>query len=227
MGFAQFPMSMPEYLEFRDHNSTFQSVGAYVTGAVNLGTEPATRPMGALISPDFMPTLGVRPIAGRWFNAEDCRAGSDPVLILSAELWRQSFGGDPAVVGRRVMVNGVSTEVVGIMPAGYDVHEQKVEIWQPVPIPDATQLLAQMGGHFLNGVGRLKDGVTPEQADADISHMLEIWQTYVPQGAQGDILNNGHLAGSYTPHSLRRDPLKTDIIGSISRCCRVRCCSCC
>jgi putative ABC transport system permease protein len=215
LGFDQFWMSLPEFLEFRDHNSTFQSVGAYSTGAVNLGTDPATRPTSALVTSEFMPTLGVRPVAGRWFTAEDSRPGADPVVILGADLWRRALGSDPTVVGRRVMIDGVSNQVVGIMPAGYDVHEQKVELWQPLTIPDATQLLNLDGSHGLYAVGRLKAGVTATQAQADIDHMLDIWSEFVPKGAT-DILNHGQLVG-VTKHALRMDPLKTDIVGSISR----------
>jgi predicted permease len=217
LGFDQFWMTLPEFLEFRDHNSTFQSVGAYSTGAVNLGTDPAIRPNSAVVTPEFMPTLGVRPVAGRWFTSEDSRPGADPVVILSADLWRRAFGSDPALLGRRVMIDGVSNQVVGIMPAGYDVHEQKVELWQPVTIPDATQLLNQTGNHYLYAVGRVKDGVTAPSAQADINHLLEIWVNFVPSKTQGDILNTGQQANAAFPHRLRMDPLKTDIVGSISR----------
>jgi len=217
LGFDQFWMSIPEFLEFRDHNSTFQSVGAYSTGAVNLGTDPATRPTNAVVTAEFMPTLGVRPIIGRWFTLEDSRPGADPVVILGAELWRRAFGGDPTLVGRRVMVDGVSNQVVGIMPAGYDVHEQKVELWQPLTIPNGADLLNQDGSHFLYGVGRLKAGVSATQAQADINHMLDVWSAFVPKGTQ-DILNHGQLVGGESRrHALRMDPLKTDIVGSISR----------
>jgi putative ABC transport system permease protein len=216
MGFDQFWMSIPEFLEFRDHNSTFQSVGAYATGASNLGTDPAIRAMGAVVTAEFMPTLGVRPMAGRWVTPEDCRPGADPVVILSADLWRSGFGGDPTLVGRRIMVDGVSTLVVGIMPPGYDIHEQRVELWQPLTIPDAAQLLTRRGNHFLYAVGRLKDGVTAAQANADLEHMLRIWARFVPPGAQ-HVLNTGQQVGSSPPHRLQMAPLKTDIVGSISR----------
>jgi putative ABC transport system permease protein len=217
LGFDQFWMSIPEFLEFRDNNSTFQSVGAYSTGAVNLGTDPAIRPTSAVVTSEFMPTLGVRPIAGRWFVPEDTRPGADPVVILGGDLWRRAFGSDPTLLGRRVMIDGVSNQVVGIMPAGYDVHEQKVELWQPLTIPNGADLLNQDGSHFLYGVGRLKTGVSAAQAQADINHMLDVWSAFVPKGTQ-DILNHGQLAGGEArKHALRMDPLKTDIVGSISR----------
>jgi predicted permease len=217
LGFDQFWMSIPEFLVFRDHNSTFQSVGAYSTGAVNLGTDPATRPTSAAVTSEFMPTLGVRPVAGRWFTPEDTSPGADPVVILGADLWRRAFGRDPSLVGRRVMIDGVSNQVIGIMPAGYDVHEQKVELWRPLTIPTGADLLNEDGSHGLYAVGRLKTSVTAAQAQADINHMVDIWGTFVPKGMQ-DILNHGQLAGGEARrHALRMDPLKTDIVGSISR----------
>jgi predicted permease len=210
LGFDQFWMSPPEFLEFRDHNSTFQSVGAYATSAVNLGTDPPTRPNAAGVTPEFMPTLGVRPTIGRWFTADDSRPGANPVTILSTEIWERAYGRDTSVLGRRVMIDGISTEIVGIMPRGYDVHEQKVEIWQPLTIPDATALLNQRGSHYLYAVGRLKDGVMPAEATADMTHMVAIWaRAFAPNG-------KGHSPDPVR-HQLRMDPLKQDIVGGIAR----------
>lgn len=214
MGLDQFWMDLPEFVDFRDHNSTFQSVGAFATGAVNLGADPPMRPNSAVVTPEFMPTLGVRPLAGRWFTAADSLPNADPVMILSAELWRRAFGADPTVVGRRLMVDGVSTLVVGVMPEGFDVHEQKVEVWQPLTMPDVASNPNLRGGHFLYAVGRLKDGVTPAQAQANIDHMIQIWYTYAPPGAHTPSL--GDRPGR-SLHRLRMDPLKGDIVGSVSR----------
>ncbi|HEY6357008.1 MAG TPA: ABC transporter permease, partial [Vicinamibacterales bacterium] len=214
MGLDQFWMDLPEFLDFRDHNSTFQSVGAYATGAVNLGADPPIRPNSAVVTPEFMPTLGVRPLVGRWFTAADSQPNADPVMILSSELWRRAFGADPTVLGRRILVDGVSTLIVGVMPEGFDVHEQKVEVWQPLTIPDVASLPNQRGSHFLYAVGRLKDGVTPAQAQANINHMIQIWYTYAPPGAHTPSL--GDRPGA-SLHRLRMDPLKGDIVGSVSR----------
>jgi hypothetical protein len=71
LGFEQFWVSPPEFLEYRDHNGAFESVGAYSMGAVSLGTNPPSRPARAVVTAELMPTLGVRPQAGRWFDAGD------------------------------------------------------------------------------------------------------------------------------------------------------------
>src|SRR5688572_27803930 len=97
LGFEQFWISTPAFLEFRDHNQSFESVGAYVTSAVNFGTSPPTRPVSAQVTPELMPTLGVHPFLGRWFTAGDSGPNAPPVTILSWELWQQSLGGMPIV----------------------------------------------------------------------------------------------------------------------------------
>ena len=209
LGFDQFWVSLPEALEFRDHNESFSSVGAYSAGAVNIDTKPATRVISATVTPEFMPTLDVRPAAGRWFTTEDSRPGAEPVAILSSEIWRRNYGSDPATVDRRVMIDNVSTRIVGIMPPGYDIHDQHVEVWVPLTIPtDQKTLLNQRGSHYLYMVGRRKDGVTPDQARADVGRMVNQWaQAYAPGGT-------GHSPNAQR-HPLRVDPLKTDIVGGV------------
>jgi predicted permease len=203
LGFNQFWISAPEFVEFRDHNQAFQSVGAYGVGAVNLDTTPPGRPVAASVSPEFMPTLGVTPHRGRWFAAEDSAPNAPPVAILSYELWQRAYGRDESVLGRMIQVNGRSEQVVGIMPAGYDIHDTRVEIWRPLVInPDLQQ---GRGSHFLYLVGRLKDGTTREQALADRDRMLAQWRT---------IAATGHIP-SAPNHKLRLDPLRDDMVGDI------------
>src|SRR5262245_36153167 len=128
LGFDQFWVSLPEFVEFRDRNKAFESIGAYNVGAVNLNANPPTRPVSAVVTPELFPTLGVKPLTGRWFTAEDSVPNAEPVTILSWELWQRSFGGDPGIINQTLQLNGVSNRVVGIMPRGFDVHDQRVEI---------------------------------------------------------------------------------------------------
>jgi hypothetical protein len=179
LGFNQFWVSTPEFVEFRDNNQTFSSVGAYSVGAVNLEMTPPTRPVSALVTPELMPTLGVNPYRGRWFNTTDSVPNAPPVAILSYELWRQAFGGNEGIVGQNIRINGGSEQVVGIMPQGFDVHDSKIEIWRPLTINSAT-FPNSRGSHFLYLVGRLKDGVTREQASADVERLLNQWRQMIP-----------------------------------------------
>ena len=202
LGFDQFWVDTGEYVDFRNHNKSFASVGAYSVGAANLGGESPTRPVRALVTPELLPTLGVRPLSGRLFEASDSLPGAPPVVILSWELWQRSFGGDATVVGRKVLVNNRSTEVVGIMPRGHDVHDQKVELWQALTVNEAQP---GRGGHFLYMIGRLKDDVSYEQATADAEQLMARWNVITPQG---------HVPDPKI-HRIRFDPLKDDIVGSV------------
>ncbi len=206
LGFDQFWVSVPEYVEYRNNTQSFSSVGGYTVSAANLGTDPPSRPVRAQVTPELMPTLGVQALHGRVFTAQDSRPAAPPVVILSWDLWQRGYGGDANVVGRPILINGTPTEVVGIMPEGYDVHDQKVELWQPLTIDPAT-FANSRGGHFLYLVGRLKDGITIEQARADTTRLVNQWRTMVPQG---------HVP-SVPRHQIRLDPLKDDIVGSIQR----------
>ena len=202
LGFDQFWVDTGEYVDFRNHNRSFASVGAYSVGAANLGGESPSRPVRALVTPELLPTLGVRPLSGRVFEASDSLPGAPPVVILSWELWQRSFGGDATVVGRKVLVNNRSTEIVGVMPKGHDVHDQKVELWQALTVNEAQ---LGRGGHFLYMIGRLKDDVSYEKATADAEDLMSRWNTITPQG---------HVPDPKI-HRIRFDPLKDDIVGSV------------
>jgi predicted permease len=206
LGFNQFWVSLPEFVEFRQHNQSFSNVGAYNITAANLGTATPSRPVTALVTPELIPTLGVPALRGRAFSAEDSVPNAPPVAILSFELWQRSFGSDETIVGRSVRLNDRETQVVGVMPRGFDVHDQKVELWLPLTIDPAT-FPNRRGGHFLYLVGRLKDGVSREQALADLERMMANWRSIASQGHIPDPKN----------HRLRMDPLREDVVGGVRR----------
>ena len=204
LGFNQFWVSPPEFLEFRDRTQTFESVGAYQITATNLGTTPPSRPVVGVVTPELMPTLAVGPRAGRWFTREDSMPNAEPVAILSSELWERAYGGEDSVLNRVVQINNVATRIVGIMPPGYDIHDQRVELWLPFTIDPAT-LPNRRGNHGLYLVGRLKSGLTIGQARADLEVMLRQWRELNP---------NTHVPNE-TTHRLLIDPLKEDVVGSV------------
>lgn len=202
--FDRFWVSPPEFLEFRDHNRAFQSVGAYSVGAVNLGTDSPSRPVTASVSPELFPTLGVAPLTGRGFSDADTLPGAERVVVLSSELWQRQFGRAPDVLGRTVLVDNRPARVVGIMPAGFDVHDEHVELWAPLTIDPAT-LANRRGNHFLYLIGRRKPEVTMDAARADVARLVQDWRTLVPAG---------HVP-SGERHPMRAEPLKEDLVGGI------------
>jgi predicted permease len=204
LGFDQFWVSAPEFLEFRERNQSFDDVGAYRAGAVNLGTQDQPRRVvSAVITSELMPVLGVAPLRGRQFTRADTLPGAEDVGALSSEIWRSAFGGDESILGRVIPIDGIPTRIVGIMPPGYDVHDQKVQVWLPLTLDPANP--GNRGGHFLYLVGRLKNGLSLAQARVDVQTMLQKWPT----------LNRGAHVPNLEGHRLRLDPLQDDMIGGM------------
>jgi hypothetical protein len=173
MGFDQFWVSPPEFFEFRELNQSFASVGAFTTGELNLmaGERPG-RGRGAAVTVDLLSTLGVSPAHGRVFTSGEANANGPQVAILSHELWQAALGGRP-VIGETIDLDGVRREVIGILPPRTDVMDNHVEVWLPAGLDPANR--QNRGSHFLYLIGRLKDGVSPAAADAELAALLPQW----------------------------------------------------
>ena len=217
LGFDQFPVDAAEYLEFRERNHSFSDVGAYVTSAVNIGAEgqqPA-RVNSGIATASLFHTLGVTPRLGRPFTEEETLPNAAAVAILSSELWQSTFAGEPDIVGKQIDVDGVKTTVVGVMPPGFDVHDQNVKIWLPLTL-DPAQRKQYRGGHFLLLVGRLAPNVTLPRAKGELQTLLAQWPALdgadpnAAPGAPGFV----HTPTT-TKHRLRYDDLQKDMVGSI------------
>ncbi len=153
------------YLEFRRRVSRFERITGYASNEVTLtGSGDATRLPSALTSSTFFEVLGVQPAMGRGFAADEDQPGNDGVVILSDRLWRSRFGGDRAIVGKTITLNGVVRTIVGVMPRGFTFPDVS-DVWMPLTIHAA-------GGHFVNffsAAGRLRADATPEQAQAELA----------------------------------------------------------
>ena len=183
-GFDQFWVSPPEYFEFRELNQSFAAVGAYTTGEVNLtaGDRPL-RVRSASVDDSLFQALGVQPLAGRLFSKGETDVIPPPnptgpvplpaICILSYELWQSAFGGQQNIIGQLIEINGVRREVIGILPAGADVMDNRTEIWMPIGLNPNNRL--NRGSHFLYLIGRLKDGVTETQAKSELTSLIASW----------------------------------------------------
>src|SRR3982751_365130 len=117
LGFDRFWVSVPEWAEFKERNRSFQDVGAYREGSVNLGTpERPRRVNSALVTPELLDVLGVPALRGRVFNQADSVPGAEDVAVISAATWQNDFNRDEGVLGRVVQIDGTPTRIVGIMP---------------------------------------------------------------------------------------------------------------
>ena len=221
-GLTRNAVSVPEYMEFRQINQSFAAVGAYTTGGggyttgeVNLtaGDRPL-RVRSVSVDAHLLNTLGVQPALGRFFSEQETARWSGtlapPIAILSHELWQTAFGGQP-VVGKTVEVEGRAHEILGIMPPGADVMDNRTQIWLPLWVhPNAAR---QRGSHVLYVIARLKDGVTAEAAQTELNSLLNNWGERV--GTKDHVPTNGpsHPAD----HILQLRPLQDAIVGNATR----------
>ena len=166
-GFPQFSLSPGNYLDFRDHNHSFSGIAAVGGAGFNLsgGTQPE-RLRGSRVTVDFFQVLGRTPMLGRTFTAQQAQLGGPLVAILSYGLWQRRFAGNRDALGQTLKMNEELYNVVGVMPADFD-FPGRTDVWTPLTMN--TQNWQQRGGHYLSGVGRLKDGATLAGAQADLN----------------------------------------------------------
>ena len=213
LGFDQFWVSPPEFLDFRDWTKSFSAVGAFSTGQGNLTTPDRPQRVNvARASAELFKVLGVAPYLGRTFEPAETLPNGPPVVVLSYETWQSSFGGDRGIIGRRIEVNGTRPTVVGVMPPRFDVADQRVELYLPLAIDPAARGNANRGSHYLYLIGRLADGSTLTSARAELETLLAGWQRSLTGSDRPPREQRLHTPNT-TTHRLRFDPLQAQIVG--------------
>jgi putative ABC transport system permease protein len=186
-------VSAPEMLDYIAGNETFAEMAGY--GIINLNLTGEREPMRidvARVSSSLFPLLGVAPLVGRGFTAEEDQVGKNRVVALSERLWRKHFGADPNIVGRVVKLDEASYTVVGVMPARLrfplagGALADPVELWTPLALTD-DELRARKRDSNFNLIGRLKPGVSLERAQANMAAVAASIERQYPDLYQGNI----------------------------------------
>src|ERR1700722_18637220 len=177
--FPKFPLNPFDFRDFRARNKSFQSMAAFSRGDMQLsGTGEPLALSGFRITAGYFGVLGLKPELGREFDRNAEIPGNGQQVILSDRLWRTRFNAAPDIVGRRVTLNMQPYTVIGVMPPGTahpgnDYHSlpygESVDAWWPFEFAGDP---AQRGPHYVEGIGRLKDGLTAEQADAEMNALM-------------------------------------------------------
>jgi putative ABC transport system permease protein len=158
--------------DYERQNHVFSGIaGVAVVGKNLTESGPAEWIFGEKVNAGYFAVIGVQPAIGRAFTAEEDRAGADPVVIVSHELWQRRFGGDPNLIGHTLLLDGEKFTVIGIMPASFRSPSQfglrdRLQFWTPAAYP--LTLLANHGDHEVGVVARLKSGVAVKQAQAEL-----------------------------------------------------------
>ena len=166
-GTDRIPVSPPTFLEWRNQSSTFESLSAMAYMGYNLtGQGEARRVNAARVSANFFQMLGVNRFKGRAFAPDEETVGRHRVAVVSRTMWQGTFGGDPAIIGRTIQLDGEGYEVVGVVLDGIGLPSSKTELWTPTAFGAGE--LADRGSRSLEVLGRLKQGVLHQEATTEM-----------------------------------------------------------
>ncbi len=201
-------LSPSMYFTYAEHNQTFQSVGVWIPGTANVtGFAEPEQVRTVSVSDGVLQALAVRPMLGRWLSQIDQEPNGPKRAMLSYGYWQRRFGGDPAVIGRNIMVDAQSREIVGVMPKGFQFVGSDFDLAAPLAFSRVNLPLAGFGFH---GIARLKPGATIKEANADLARLLPVWM---------DSWSNGPGQDSHIYEQWRITPmihpLKQEVIGNI------------
>jgi predicted permease len=164
-------VSPADFLDWQHMQQAFDAIAGMTPVTADLtGAGEPVRLSAGFVSPPFFDILGVKLPLGRTFRSEEATIGQHRVVILGDKLWRERFSGDPAIVGRRILLNSVPHEVVGVLPATFEFPDTELELWAPLALVGGPRLPSRTI-HFLNVYGRLKEGMSLQQARVDMDRV--------------------------------------------------------
>ncbi len=185
-------VSVPDFEDWRKQAQGFEGFTAFVPQSVNLtGRDEPTRVRGGFVSDNFFQIIGVAPATGRGFTpGKDDQEGAERVCILQHETWQGLYGGDPGILGKPVTLNNEPFTVIGVMPAGFRFPFDEIEVWMPHHTwPPYRSMLAQnlvqrRSTGLIAPIGRIKPGVTFEQAHTELQTIAARLAERYPEGGE-------------------------------------------
>lgn len=179
LGFHEFPAANSDLPEWRATVSSFEQIAAYQNTPGDLSEDGAPERVGTVeVTANLLPTLGIQPLTGRQFSAQEEQPGTDNVAILSYDLWQRRYGGTDEILDRTITVNQVRRKIIAVMPPGFNFPRatdmpqaynlpEKVDLWLPFA-KDASYWQKRTQRGLVCLIARLKPGVSPTQAQAEM-----------------------------------------------------------
>jgi len=211
--------SFPDYRDFRDKSSSFESIAAYQFYTFGFATSPTVQPqmrLGFLVSGNFFSSMGVQPALGRAFLADEAKtSGRDAIAVLSYDLWQNQFSGDRSVIGRIIRLNGIDFTIIGVAPASFTGMDQFIRPALYVPASMAQRLgasakdpLEDRSSQPFQLKARLKPGISQEQAQAEMTTLAKSLEAAYPE------TNRNHRAAVRTEMQarLKADPYDSALV---------------
>jgi predicted permease len=210
LGLKELNMAPSIYFIDREQSATLQDIGVYDSDSLSVtGVGEPEHVPGLDVSDGTLPLLGVVPALGRLFTRQDDSTGSPATVVLSYGYWRRRFGGDPAVIGRSLIVDGKPRQIIGVLPEGFKFLDDLDDPALFLPFQwDRNK--THLGGFGDDAVARLKPGVTMAQASADMARLLPIAMRSFPppEGVSAKLFENARIAPNLRP-------LKQVVVGDV------------
>jgi len=179
-GYREMELSPVNFRDWRQMNTVFDDMGGFSTNSINLvGQGEPARIKVAAVTGSLFSVLGVQSLLGRTIALADDQHGAPLTVVLSYGLWQRAFGGDAAVLGRKLNLDGTPYTVIGIMPAQFRFPDQSIELWMPFQFADKD--LADRNDNYVESVARLRRGVSLHQAQAEMSTIADQLRRQYPQ----------------------------------------------
>lgn len=184
---AEYPVvGLPDLEDWRDRSAVFTEIAGWSTGGATLtGEGEAERVTVARVTDGFHSVLGITPARGRFFVDEELLPGGAPVAVVSDAFWRGRLGGDPNVLHRTLLLDGEPVQVVGLLPPSDFDYPPNAQLWVPLAPPTDSWMRTFRGASWLNAVGRVSSGVSPEAAEVELSRIQSALVSEFPRDNGG------------------------------------------
>src|SRR5579875_834928 len=210
VGLNHASLGPSDYFVFRDESRTFQDIGLYAHDTVSItGAGRPERASALRVTDGTLSILGVKPLLGRIFSRQDCSPQAPDTALLSYGNWHQKFGASRSVIGKTIVADGQSAQIIGVLPRDFAfLDEENPDLFFPLQF-DRSKIF--LGNFSWNALARLKPGTSIAQANADVARMLPIVlrSFSAPPGFSLDLFKKARLAPDVVP-------LKQDVVGDIS-----------
>lgn len=165
--YSRMELSPANYRDWKKQSKSFETFGAYSSLSVNLSGEgEPERILGEIVTADVLPLIGVKPLLGRWFSADEDTHGAAGTVILSYSLWQARFGGSAEAIGKKVLLDEEPCTVIGVMPPDFAFPKRQDEIWLAARFGE--ERFEDRNDTYITGVAKLRPGVTLEQANSEL-----------------------------------------------------------
>ena len=206
MGEDRLPQSLALNAVYEDESRVLEEVGAWTTSRASvMGTEGPEEVVDVLVTDGVFRALGVQPFLGRTFTFEDTQTDSPFTIILSHRYWVDRYDGDPGVLGQTLEVGGAAREIIGVMPAGFRFMDRDPAFYRPLRYDKASLTVSNF---VFNSVGRLAEGISVDEALADLQRLLPMATERFPGDMTREMLEE--VGGTPVLH-----PLQEDLVGTI------------